>query len=619
MLHAENGILRRIASGEPIEDVATALCREAEAGFPGLVFVVARVDRMRLLRFVSGPSLPTSFVAAIESHADSPDALTCSLATSVEQPLFFTRIQTDQDWSRFRDFHCEIDFRAFWSYPCSNENGAPIGLLGVYVCEAREPSAQEAAFIDRWRVLCELALRRHEHADAGERKALTDALTGLPNRAAFEANFASLEAQPLNSWAMFVIDLDNLKTVNDVFGHKAGDQLIRIAGERISQAMAPDVTYRIDGDEFLVIVRRQKWLRDLEAAACEILTSLEIPANCDSQSFIPAATIGGAVFDAEDCDAQRVYQNADFALYHAKETGRGGFVRYWTGIDTRMTRRRSAVRDVAEALEEHRIEAWYQPIAQLDTRKVVGMEALCRLRTPSGKLIPASGFIDATTDAKVATELTSRMLGHITRDLEAWRDRDIPFPEIVLNVSTADFYAGDLLRKLEIAFAATGMPVSRLTLHVNEDVAAGRGDGIVARQIARLRRHGVRVALDDFGKGQASLTHLLEMPVDEIIIARSFVERLWPADPALVIVQGLIDIARQLEIRVVAKGIETEVQASQLWAMGCRYGQGFAFSRPVDRETALMFLHRHGQDVAGSIPVGTPKPRVRHRQVRKRA
>jgi EAL domain-containing protein (putative c-di-GMP-specific phosphodiesterase class I) len=109
------------------------------------------------------------------------------------------------------------------------------------------------------------------------------------------------------------------------------------------------------------------------------------------------------------------------------------------------------------------------------------------------------------------------------------------------------------------------------------------------------------------------------MPVDEIIIARSFVERLWPADPALVIVQGLIDIARQLEIRVVAKGIETEVQASQLWAMGCRYGQGFAFSRPVDRETALMFLHRHGQDVTGSIPVGTPKPRVRHRQVRKRA
>lgn len=599
--------------------MAAALCHEAEAGFPGLVFVIASVDRFGFGHFISGSSLLANLIARIESYAKGSDSLWCSATTYAEHSHYFTRTQTDLDWSSFHDFYCAIDFQAYWPHPCFNENGGLIGFLSVYANAPREPSAQEAEFIDRWRELCELALRRHEHADAGERKAQIDALTGLPNRAAFEANFSGLEAQPFNSWAMFVIDLDNLKTVNDVFGHKAGDQLIRIAGERISQAMAPDVTFRIGGDEFLVIVRRQKWLRDLEAAASEILTSLETPAKCDSQSFIPAATIGGAVFDTEDCDAHRVYQNADFALYHAKETGRGGFVRYWKGIDTRMTRRRSAVRDVAEALEEQRIEACYQPIVQLDTRKVIGMEALCRLRTSSGKLIPASGFIDATTDAKVATELTSRMLAHITRDLEAWRERGIPFPEIVLNVSTADFYAGDLHRKLERAFGATEMPLSRMTLHVNEDVAAGSRDGIVARQIARLRRHGVRVALDDFGKGQASLTHLLEMPVDEIIIARSFVERLWPADPAMVIVQGVIDIARQLKVRVIAKGIETEVQANQLWAMGCRYGQGFAFSRPVDRETALMFLHRHGQDVAGSLPVAAPKPRMVRQRMRKQA
>lgn len=620
MLRAENGILRRIACGEAVEDIATALCREMENKLTDIACVVMRVDRRGALRFVAAPNLPADTITAINRHLDGADGVLCSLSAYREQPVYFTDIQSKPDWSGFRDLICNNGFRAYWSFPLFNERGASsIGLLGVYARESREPSAEEKAVIDGWRELCEIALRRHQHADDGERKAQTDALTGLPNRAAFEATLPGLALAPMGSWAMFVLDLDNLKTVNDVFGHKAGDDLIRIAGERIAQAIAPDVTFRLGGDEFAIITRQQKWLCDLEAAARGILAALDVPADCDGQSVIPAATIGGAVFDAENCDPECVYQNADFALYHAKETGRGGFVRYWPGIDTRMARRRSAVRDVAEALEEERIEAVYQPIVQLDTRTVIGMEALCRLRMSSGALIPAKEFKEATTDAKVATELTSRMLTLITRDLVSWRDRDIPFPEVGFNVSAADFYAGDLLRKLESKFGAIDMPLSRVTLHVREDVATGRGDKVVARQIARLRHHGVRVALDDFGGGQASLTHLIDMSVDEIIIARSFVERLWPGDPAMVVVQGLIDIARELDIRVIAQGIETDVQASQLWAMGCRYGQGFAFAQACDHDTAATFLHRHGHGVARSIPVGAPRPVMVYARPRKRA
>ena len=619
VLRAENEILRKIAIGEPIADVASALCREAEAKLPDLVCVVARIDRAGLLRFLAAPSLSDDFIAAIETYLDSPDGHACSASEYVERPFYFTELQTDAGWCRFRDFYSRSGFRAYWSYPSFSENGTPIGLLGVYAREPREPTPHEIGFIDRWRELCEIALRCHQHADDGERLALTDALTGLPNRTAFEASFVGLGLQSPGSWGMFVIDLDNLKTVNDVFGHKAGDHLIRTAGHRIAEAVAPDVTYRIGGDEFVVVVRQHKHLADLNEAAQAILSALDVPADCDGQSVIPAGTIGGAVFDSEDCSPAGVYQNADFALFHAKETGRGGFVRYWPGIDTRMTRRRSAVRDVAEALEEGRIEAVYQPVVQLDTRKVIGMEALCRLRLPTGELVSASEFKDAMTDAKVATDLTTRMLARVTDDLACWRARNLPLPEIVLNVTTADFYTGDLLRKLEVALGAIDLPLAKLTLDVSEDVAAGRKDKVVSRQIARLRRHGVRVALDEFGRGQASLTHLIDMSVDEIVIARSFVERLWPNDPALVVVQGLIAISRELDIRVVAQGIETEVQASQLWAMGCRYGQGYAFSRPLDREGASELLHRHGLHVTGSIPVGSPQPNETPRPARKRA
>jgi EAL domain-containing protein (putative c-di-GMP-specific phosphodiesterase class I) len=156
-------------------------------------------------------------------------------------------------------------------------------------------------------------------------------------------------------------------------------------------------------------------------------------------------------------------------------------------------------------------------------------------------------------------------------------------------------------RKLEHSFGRAGVSLDHLILEVSENVSVGRRDKVISAEISRLRRSGVRVSLDDFGTGHASLTHLVSMPVDAIKIDRSFVAQLWPDDPAMVIVQGLIDIARQLDIRVVAEGIETEVQASQLWMMGCVLGQGFEFSRAVDRTAMTELLRRHAEGMDGAI------------------
>jgi EAL domain-containing protein (putative c-di-GMP-specific phosphodiesterase class I) len=307
------------------------------------------------------------------------------------------------------------------------------------------------------------------------------------------------------------------------------------------------------------------------------------------------------------------------AKINTKEIGRGSFVRYWPGIGSRITHRRDAIRDVAAALEDGRIDAHYQPIVRLDTREIVGVEALCRLRTTTGEIIAAGEFQEATSDVNVAAELTSRMLSIVADDVRAWLDAGIPFQHVGVNVSTADFYAGDLTRKLERSFGGAGVSLDCLVLEVNEDVSLGRRDKVIAREIARLRRSGIRVALDDFGTGHASLTSLINTPIDAIKIDRSFIAQLWPDDPATVIVQGLIDIARQLDIRVVAAGIETEVQASELWTMGCVLGQGFGFSPAVDRIAMTELLHPHAQGINGAIPLisnirsalSRPTPRIR--------
>ena len=487
--------------------------------------------------------------------------------------------------------------------------------MALYFREPRAPREEEKAIISRCAELCEIALRRHERVVDRERRANIDGLTGLPNRGAFNMALASMGCDEPGSWALFIVDLDNLKTVNDTFGHPAGDGLIRAAGERIAAAMSPDITFRLGGDEFAVLVQYPEVLSDLEVGAGKIFAALETPADCDGHAVVPAATIGGAVLTATDASAADVYQKADFALYHAKETGRGGFIRYWPGIGTRITHRRDAIRDVGAALADGRIDAYYQPIVRLDSREVVGVEALCRLRTTTGEIIAAGEFQEATSDVNVAAELTGRMLSIVAGDVRAWLDAGIPFQHVGVNISTADFYAGDLMYKLEQSFGRVGVSLDHLILEVNEDVSMGRRDKVITREIARLRRSGVRVALDDFGTGHASLTHLVSMPVDAIKIDRSFIAQLWPDDPAMVIVQGLIDIARQLDIRVVAEGIETEVQASQLWTMGCVLGQGFEFSRAIDRTAMTMLLRRHAQGVNGAVPLVSSDEIVRSRSL----
>ncbi len=615
MLRFENRILRLIANGTAVQDTAHQLCQEVEAFLPNVICAVMRVDPGGLLHPLAAPSLPAEFAAATHGVMVGPDVGSCGTAAYLRLPVFVTDIADDPKWAKFRDLALAVGLRACWSAPITGDDGEALGALALYFREPRAPLEEERSFISQCADLCEIAFRRHEHVVDRERRANIDALTGLPNRAGFNMALASMACNEPGAWALLIVDLDNLKTVNDTFGHPAGDALIRAASERIAAAMSPDITFRLGGDEFAVLVQYPEALSDLEASAAKIFAALETPANCDGHAIVPAATIGGAVLAATEPDAADVYQNADFALYHAKETGRGGFVRYWPGIGSRITHRRDSIRDVAAALEDGRIDAYYQPIVRLDTREIVGVEALCRLRTTAGEIIAAKEFQEATSDVNVAAEMTCRRRSSVAYDGRTWLDAGLPFQQVGVNVSTADLYAGDLMRKLEESFGRAGVSLDHLILEVNENVSMGRRDMVVAREIARLRHSGVRVALDDFGTGHASLTHLVSMPVDAIKIDRSFVAQLWPDDPAIVIVQALIDIARQLDIRVVAEGIETEVQASQLWTMGCVLGQGFEFSRAVDRMTMTDLLSRHAQDTDAAIPMVSDFQSVRSRSL----
>ncbi|GAA4134529.1 hypothetical protein GCM10023067_59540 [Aminobacter aganoensis] len=300
-----------------------------------------------------------------------------------------------------------------------------------------------------------------------------------------------------------------------------------------------------------------------------------------------------------------VKRNADLALYHAKETKRGRFVLYEEGLRSTITKRFDAVRLLTDALKEERVEAFYQPIVRLDTAGVNGVEALCRIVGHDGRMIPAAEFHEATSDFLVASTLTERMIALVARDMRRWLDMGISVQQVGINVTSADFHDGKLGSRVAAAFEQVNVSLDRIVIEINESVYLDNRDELMAQEIDNLRLQGVCVALDDFGTGYASLTHLLNVPVDMIKIDKSFIHGMEPQNASFTIVKGLIAIGRDLGIRVVAEGVETPLQASQLHGIGCVLGQGYHFARPLSWNDTTAFLMRQKRQVRFEDPAST--------------
>lgn len=595
MLTLQNAILEMIAKGEPLAKVVEALCLRVEAAIPWTVCSVLSVSNGRM-HPLAGPSLSRAYSAALDNLPVGPLAGSCGTAAYHGVPVTVTDIERDARWQDFKSLALPLGFKACWSTPIMSGDRV-LATFAFYFRECRGPSQLERDIVDACVHLCTIAIERNERVQEREALTYTDALTGLPNRARFNEVLKQQNDAVGQRWGMLLVDVDNLKLVNDTFGHAAGDALIQVVSRRMAAVMPTGKTFRLGGDEFAVILHDCD-KADFATSAEDILREIKRPAPCDGHVIFPAATVGSAM--AVDGDTpEQVRHNADVALYHGKERNRGQYTEYHQGLGTALTRRFRAIRDVSVALAQNRIDAFYQPILRLDTREVVGFEALCRMTTPSGDIISAANFHDATSDAQVASELTERMLARVAADIRGWLDRGLPFQHVGINLSAADFHAGNLQARLCSVFATAGIPLKHIILEVTESVYLGQGDHVVANEIKAMRSKGLRVALDDFGTGFASLTHLLTVPVDIIKIDRSFVERLVPGDAGAVIIEGVMGIAQKLGIRVVAEGIESEMQVNHLRALGCLLGQGYLFHRAVDRHSATMLLQEFGQCRSG--------------------
>jgi diguanylate cyclase (GGDEF)-like protein len=418
-------------------------------------------------------------------------------------------------------------------------------------------------------------------ADA-RRQAMTDELTELPNRRLFVKRLRdSISAARLSSCGVsaMLLDLDNFKWLNDTLGHDAGDELLRMIGPRLRHAVrATDTIARLGGDEFAVLLDPEPGADGLQRVAEKLLHALREPFEVDGLSLRLTASVGVASFPEHAESPEGLMKCADVAMYLAKDSQRGWEL-YAADRDMNSKERLMLAGDLATALENGEIEAFYQPIAHAGSRRIVGAEALVRWRRSDGTVLAPDEFVGAATRAGLSRALTSRVLDLGLAQLQAWRadGREL---SLSVNTTVADLLDIDFPEEVFAALAAREIPPHALILEVTE--TAILSDPVrIGAVLERLRELEIGVALDDFGTGYSSLAHLRTLAVGEVKIDRSFVTAMChePADAA--IVYATIELAHKLGHGVVAEGVEDDRTWDELSALGCDRIQGYVLGRPM--------------------------------------
>ena len=418
---------------------------------------------------------------------------------------------------------------------------------------------------------------RHRAEERLWRAANFDALTELANRNRFDEMLRTDGPAGETIGAMLMVDADHLKDINDTLGHDAGDELIRVVARRLRDAVNNTGTVaRVGGDEFAVLLPGFVDAEALRRLAEGVLAAMQPWDRFKESTLKPIVSIGGAIRRSTDTN-EDLRQAADLALYHAKENSRGGYVLYHEDMKSAITARTISVGTVDEALVAGDILAFYQPVVELATGRISGLEALARVRRPDG-VHSIGAFAEALQDRRTATRLTARMLERIEADIIGWRNAGITVPRIAFNVGTLDFQEGAIESMVLSTCERAGIAPSQFAMEVTESVFLSRGANLVSETATRLRARGIIVALDDFGTGHASLAHLGTFPVDIIKMDRSFILRMNDGGPGAVVAAALIDLAHKLGIQVIAEGVEREAQLDQLIRLGCEKAQGYFFS-----------------------------------------
>ena len=411
-----------------------------------------------------------------------------------------------------------------------------------------------------------------------------DPLTDLPNRLLFtdrtEQTLASAQRHQTGC-ALLMIDLDHFKIINDSLGHNVGDLLLKAVAERLLRVFGKGFTVaRLGGDEFAVLVDSCAQTSQAAGLAQQVLEVMKGPFDVDKHQLFISASVGISVFPSDALNAEQLLRNADSALFKAKSSGREGYALYTEELTAHAQYRVEVASDLRRALEQHELRVYYQPVHDLKSSRLIGVEALVRWEHPLRGLLSPGEFIPIAERTGLIAEIDAWVLEQACWQMVQWQAAGVELSFVAVNISSRLFARPELFSLVSTVLADTGMDAALLELEVTESAVMDNSQ-VALEQMHRLRALGLRLAIDDFGTGFSSLLRLKRLPVQKLKIDQGFVAGLPGDNDDVAIVRAVIALGQSMGLQVHAEGIEQVEQAQFLLDLDCNLGQGYWFGRPV--------------------------------------
>jgi diguanylate cyclase (GGDEF)-like protein/PAS domain S-box-containing protein len=428
-----------------------------------------------------------------------------------------------------------------------------------------------------------------------------DSLTDLPNRVLLNDRLAQAMAvarRHRHKLALLFLDVDRFKHINDSLGHAIGDRLLQSVAKRLLACVrSSDTVSRQGGDEFVILLSEMTHAQDAAVGAAKILEALRAPHIIDQHKLHVTGSVGIVIFPDDGAEVETLLKNADFAMYHAKDSGRDNYQYFKLDMNVRAVERQSLESGLRHAVERQELVLYYQPRVNLESGAIIGVEALVRWRHPQRGLVQPAQFIPIAEECGLIVSIGRWVMREACRQARAWQEAGLPPTRIAVNISAVELRANDFVSSLRAILKETGLESRYLELELTETFLMQNSKSTVA-VLEALKDMGVQLALDDFGTGYSSLSYLRRFPIDTLKIDRSFVGDLSTDADDAGIVRAMISMGASLQMGVVAEGVETPQQLAFLQKHGCSEGQGFYFSQPVAAEDFAKMLRSSAAEIA---------------------